>query len=95
MDSSALVFVWKNEFQKTSLTNVLQLYTAHWAQHSTFKNLYTTYKTPDKIENDLRKDNIVVLTNKKSLAKRIMANSDYYHLLWKKGCKHPIRVGRL
>ena len=92
---SALFSVWKNEFQKTILTNVLQFCIAHWGQHPTLKDLYTPYETLDKTENDLCKDNIVVLTSKKSLDKRIMANADYYHLLWKKGRKHPIRVGRL
>ena len=92
---SALVSVWKNEFQKTILTDVLQLRTAHRGQHPTLKDLYTPYETPDKMENDSRKDNVVVLTSKESLDKRIMANADYYHLLWKKGHKHPIRVGRL
>ena len=36
---------------------------------------------PDKIENDLHKDNIVVFTSENSLDKRIMANADYYHLI--------------
>lgn len=78
---SALVSVWKNEFQKIILINVLRLCMAHWGQHLSFKDLYTSYKTPHKIENDLRKNNIVVFTNKKSLDKYIMANMDYYYLL--------------
>ena len=91
---SALVSVWKNEFQKTILTNVLQLCTAHQRKNSTLKDLYTPYETLDKMENDLRKDNFVVFISKNCLDKRIMANADSYHLLWKKSCKHLIRVGR-
>ena len=89
MAPSALVSVWKNELQKTILTDVLQLCTAHWGHHPTLKDLYILYEMPDKIENDSRKNTIIVFTSKESLDKRIMANADYYHPLWKKDRKHP------
>ena len=73
----------------------MQLCIVYRKQHLTLKDLYTPYETLNKIENDLCKDNIVVFTSKESLDKRMIANADYYHLLWKKDRKHPIRVGKL
>lgn len=90
-----LVFVQKNEFQKTIFINVLQLYTAYQKLYLTFKDLYTFYKTSNKIKNDWCKNNVIVFTMKKSLDKYIMANTDYYHLLQKKNCKYLIKVRRL
>lgn len=81
MALSTLVLIKKNEFQKTIFTDVLQLHTAYWGQYSTLKDLYTLYETSDKIEKNLHKNNIIVLTSKKSLDKRIIANMNYYHLL--------------
>ena len=44
------------------------------------------------MENDSRKNNVVILTSKESLDKCMMASADYYHLLWKKGRKN-IQLG--
>lgn len=73
----------------------MQLCTAHRGQHLTLKDFYTLYKTPNKIENVSRKDNVIVFTSEKSIEKRIIANADYYHLMWKKDCKYQIKIEKL
>lgn len=47
------------------------------------------------MENDLRKDNIIIFISKENLHKRIIANIDNYHLLFKKGFKYPSKIGKL
>lgn len=91
---SGLVSVWQKELEKTILPGILQLRTAHRKQHTSFMDLYRPY-TPNEQDDDYHKGNVVVLTSKESLDKRIMHQNTYYSYSQSPRQKFRDKVGRL
>lgn len=92
LTSPILVLIWQREDEKTVLPRTLELRTTHLGQHPSLADLYQSLETAGEA-GDYCKDNVVVLTSKASLEKRIMAENGYYKCPMRR-TKHtkPVRI---
>ena len=86
--------MWRREYEKTVRPGVLDLRTTHLGQHASFADLYQPLQT-DGEDDECCKEDVVVLTSKTSLEKRIMDDKVYHQYPKQSRAKHPKPVGKL